>query len=266
MAEPPLLGVIGGTGLYELLDNAQEISLETPYGPTSDVIHVGSLEGCATAFLARHGRGHHLPPHLVPYRANLWALRHLGVRRVIAPAAGGSLQPSIRPGDIVVCDQVVDRTTGRQDTFSEAGAVIHVSMADPYCPGLRALASRSAEHLGIRAHRAGTVVVIQGPRFSTRAESRWFAENGWSVVNMTQYPEVALARELGLCYVNLSVITDRDAGIPGDPGAPAVDARTVLEVLRDGMDQARALVTHMAQRLPALPPCDCEDLALRARI
>lgn len=261
-----VLGVIGGSGLYELLDDAEEVVLDTPFGATSDVIHVGEMGGQPTAFIARHGRAHHLPPHLVPYRANLWALHHLGVRRVVAPAASGSLQPGIQPGDIVICDQFVDRTYGRPDTYSEAGSVIHVSMADPYCPALRHLAAGAAQQLGVRAHPGGTVVVIQGPRFSTRAESRWFAEAGWSVVNMTQYPEAALARELGLCYVNLSVVTDRDAGVPGDPGAPAVDARTVLAVLREGMNDARAMIAVMARGLTGLPQCDCQALAERARI
>jgi len=258
--------VIGGSGLYHLLDGAEEVVMHTPYGPTSDVIHVGELTGHPTAFLARHGREHQLPPHLVPYRANLWALREIGVRRVIAPAASGSLKPGVRPGDMVICDQFVDRTSGRADTFSEAGAVIHVSMAEPYCPALRSLATQAARLLRIRAHAEGTVVVIQGPRFSTRAESRWFADAGWSVVNMTQYPEVALARELGLCYLNLSVVTDHDAGIPGDPSAPAVDARTVLEVLREGMGDARRMIAEVARGLTGMGPCDCAALAERARI
>ncbi|HEV1997240.1 MAG TPA: S-methyl-5'-thioadenosine phosphorylase [Candidatus Dormibacteraeota bacterium] len=266
MLEPPALGVIGGSGLYSLLDNSEEVVVETPYGSTSDLLTVGDLGGCRTAFIPRHGRHHELPPHLVPYRANLWALEHVGVRRVIAPAASGSLQPGIRPGDIVICDQLVDRTAGRPDTFSEPGSVIHVSMADPYCGSMRRLAHVAAEMLDIRTHAQGTVAVIQGPRFSTRAESRWFASAGWSVVNMTQYPEAALARELGLCYLNLSVVTDMDAGDPDDPAAAAVDARTVLEVLSDGMGDAKRLMGAIAGRLADLAPCECSAIAARGRI
>lgn len=258
--------MIGRSGLYALLDNADEVVVDTPYGSTSDVVTVGDLGGCRTAFIPRHGRRHQLPPHLVPYRANLWALQKLGVQRVIAPAASGGLQASIHPGDIVICDQLVDRTSGRPDTYSEAGRVIHVSMADPYCGAMRVLARDAAGELGIRAHADGTVAVIQAPRFSTRAESRWFTDVGWSVVNMTQYPEAALARELGLCYLNLSVVTDRDAGVPGDPSSAAVDARTVLEVLRGGMGDARRLIEAIALRIGALATCECSAIAARGRI
>ncbi|MDQ6900099.1 MAG: S-methyl-5'-thioadenosine phosphorylase [Candidatus Dormibacteraeota bacterium] len=220
MADGPHVAVIGGSGLYRLLDDPEEVRLDTPYGNTSDVVSIGNLGGATVAFLPRHGRNHELAPHQVPYRANLWALKKLGVRRVIAPAASGSLQSEIFPGDIVICDQLVDRTSGRADTYSEPGCVIHASLADPYCEALRHLACAAARTLELRVHEEGTVVVIQGPRFSTRAESRWFAQAGWAVVNMTQYPEAALARELGLCYLNLSVVTDRDAGVTGDPDAP----------------------------------------------
>ncbi|MDQ6747500.1 MAG: S-methyl-5'-thioadenosine phosphorylase [Candidatus Dormibacteraeota bacterium] len=266
MLESPEVGVIGGSGLYQLLDDAGEMRIDTPYGPTSDAISVGLLGKRTVAFIPRHGRHHELPPHLVPYRANLWALKEIGVRRVIAPAASGSLQPGIEPGDIVVCDQFVDRTSGRPDTFSDRGKVIHASMAEPYCPAMRRLAREAAESLGIRVHGQGTVVVIQGPRFSTRAESRWFTSAGWSVVNMTQYPEAALARELGICYVNLSVVTDRDAGVEGDPATASVDAATVLTRLREGMGRARNLIAEVSERLDAASRCDCQALAVAARI
>ncbi|MGI8564078.1 MAG: S-methyl-5'-thioadenosine phosphorylase [Candidatus Dormibacter sp.] len=266
MAEAPQVAVIGGSGLYRLLDHADEIRLDTPYGKTSDAVSIGSLGGETVAFLPRHGRDHELAPHHVPYRANLWALKELGVRRVIAPAASGSLQPGILPGDIVICDQLVDRTSGRADTYSAPGCVIHASLADPYCEALRTLASTAACQLQIRVHGEGTVVVIQGPRFSTRAESRWFAQSGWAVVNMTQYPEVALARELGLCYLNLSVVTDRDAGVIGDPDAPPVTAQSVLEVLRQGMGQARQLISAIVEGLDSAGVCQCQALAAEARI
>ena len=260
------VAVIGGSGLYELIPGAVDIVIDTPYGTTSAPVSVGELNGRAVAFIPRHGRQHELPPHAVPYRANLWALKELGVSRVIAPSASGGLQPGIRPGDIVVCDQFVDRTSGRADTFSQPGSVLHATMAEPYCTALRQLACHSARALGIRAHEEGTVVVVQGPRFSTRAESRWFSNAGWSVVNMTQYPEVALARELGLCYLNLSVVTDMDAGAPGDPDARAVDARSVLQVLREGMATVRLLVAAITDGLHTAAPCDCRALGEAARI
>ena len=260
------VAVIGGSGLYELMPDAVDVVIDTPYGATSAPVSVGEMGGRVVAFIPRHGRRHELPPHAVPYRANIWALRQLGVSRVIAPSASGGLQRGLRPGDIVICDQFVDRTSGRADTFSKAGDVIHASMAEPYCAALRRLACESARELKITAHEQGTVVVVQGPRFSTRAESRWFSDAGWSVVNMTQYPEVALARELGLCYLNLSVVTDMDAGAPDDPGVPTVDARTVLEVLREGMAGVRLLVAAITDRLDSAAPCDCRALGEAARI
>ncbi|MGI8609573.1 MAG: S-methyl-5'-thioadenosine phosphorylase [Candidatus Dormibacteria bacterium] len=260
------VGVIGGSGLYTLMEGAVDVVMDTPYGPTSAPLSLGEIAGRGVAFIPRHGRGHEHPPQTVPYRANLWALRKLGVTRVIAPSASGSLQPGIRPGDIVICDQFVDRTSGRADTYSETGQVLHASMADPYCPVLRALGCEAARAHGIRAHDDGTVVVIQGPRFSSRAESQWFARAGWAVVNMTQYPEVALARELGLCYLNLSVVTDTDAGTPGDPTTPTVDARSVLDVLRDGMTGVRAMVETITESLESAEPCGCRALGESARI
>ncbi len=207
------IGVIGGSGFYELLEGAEEVSVETPYGPPSDVVTVGEIAGRSVAFIPRHGRRHQWPPHAINYRANIDALKQLGVVRVIGPTAAGSLQPHIRPGEFVVCDQIVDRTSGRRDTFFDGPQTVHVSAADPYCPQLRQVAWEVLEGLELPAHRSGTVVVIQGPRFSTRAESRWFRGAGWEVINMTQYPEAILAREAEMCYVNVSLITDYDVGV-----------------------------------------------------
>ena len=252
------VGVFGGSGFYSLLEGpVEQVSVQTPYGPPSDLVAVGRLGGARVAFLPRHGQGHRLPPHAINYRANLWAMAQLGVSRVIAPAAAGSLQPSVKPGEFVVCDQFVDRTYGRAQTFYDGPRVVHISTADPYCPELRRLAVEVGRELGVSLHEHGTVVVIQGPRFSTRAESRWFASQGWEVINMTQYPEVALARELGMCYVNLSLITDFDAGLEGQPGIPAVTVEEVLRVLHDNNDRVRRLIERLLPRIPADRACPC---------
>ena len=232
-------------------------SVETPFGAPSDTIALGRLGDTRVAFLPRHGQHHRLPPHAINYRANLWALAQLGVTRVIAPAAAGSLQPIIKPGEFVVCDQFVDRTYARPQTFFDGPRVVHISSADPYCPELRALTIQAAAALAIPVHERGTVVVIQGPRFSTRAESRWYSNQGWQVINMTQYPEVALARELGMCYVNISLITDYDAGVEGEPGIAPVTVEDVLRVLHDNNTRVRRLIEQLLPRISATRSCPC---------
>jgi len=196
------IGVFGGSGFYSLFDGpVEEVTINTPYGQPSDKITIGEIAGHRVAFLPRHGKQHQFAPHSIPYRANLWAMKELGVKRIIAPNAAGSLTRYIKPGDFVICDQFVDRTSGRADTFYNGPEVMHVSTADPYCPELRALAVHCTRELGIPAHEKGTMVVIQGPRFSTKAESRWYQQAGFEIIGMTQYPEAALAGELALCYV-----------------------------------------------------------------
>ncbi len=182
------IGVFGGSGFYSLLDHAEKIKVDTPYGPTSDLITIGEVEGKKVAFLPRHGEKHSLPPHKIPYRANLWAMKELGVERIIGPCAAGSLQPHVKIGDFVISDQIVNRTYRREDTFYDGPVVTHVSFADPYCPELRKIAIESAKKLNLPHHERGTVVVIEGPRFSTRAESKFYSSQGWEVINMTQYP------------------------------------------------------------------------------
>src|SRR6266508_663303 len=220
------LGVFGGSGFYSFLD------------------------GVTVAFLPRHGRRHQYPPHRINYRANLWAMKELGVTRVVGPCAAGSLQPEAAPGHFVVCDQVVDRTWGRADTFYDGPETTHISSADPYCPELRALAVKKAEEHAITAHDGGTMVVIQGPRFSTRAESRWFQQAGWTVINMTGYPEALLARELEICYVNVSLITDYDVGLEGMPGVAPVSNAEVVRVFEENNAKLRDLLFSL---LPAVP-------------
>ncbi|MBW3602756.1 MAG: MTAP family purine nucleoside phosphorylase, partial [Actinobacteria bacterium] len=190
------VGVFGGSGFYSLLDDADEVPVDTPYGPPSAPVVVGEVGGRRVGFMPRHGPRHELPPHVINYRANLWAMHELGATDVILPCAAGSLQRDVEPGQFVFCDQIVDRTSGRRDTFYDGPVTTHVSFAEPYDDEMRRVAINSARGLGIDLHERGTVVVVQGPRFSTKAESRWFASMGWEVINMTQYPESVLAREL----------------------------------------------------------------------
>src|SRR6476619_8238873 len=219
-----MLGVIGGSGFYTFLgSDARTVSLDTPYGAPSAPISVGPVGTHEVAFLPRHGVKHEFSPHTVPYRANMWALRALGVRRIFGPCAVGSLTTDLGPGALVVPDQLVDRTSGRDDTYFDSGG-IHVEFADPYCPELRAAATGLPDVVN-----GGTMVVIQGPRFSTRAESRWFANQGFSLVNMTGYPEAVLARELEICYAGIALVTDLDAGIETGAGVRAVDVFAEFE-------------------------------------
>jgi 5'-methylthioadenosine phosphorylase len=252
------VGVFGGSGFYRFLDDVEMVAVDTPYGPPSDRIAVGSVGGVGVAFLPRHGATHGLPPAAINYRANVWALKELGVTRVLAPTAAGSLQGRVRPGDFVVCDQFVDRTWGRADTYFAAGPrVAHVGAADPYCPVLRELAVSEGRAQGVTMHERGTVVVIQGPRFSTRAESRWFSSMGWEVVNMTQYPEAILARELELCYVNVSLITDYDVGLEGMPDVAPVSVAEVEKFFASNNERVRRLIVGLIPRIPAERSCPC---------
>ncbi|MCU0315790.1 MAG: S-methyl-5'-thioadenosine phosphorylase [Fimbriimonadaceae bacterium] len=242
------IGVFGGSGFYSLLDQVQEIKVDTPYGPPSDSIMLAEVKGRKVAFLPRHGRRHHLPPHKVPYRANVWAMHKLGVKAIISPCAVGSLQREINPGDFLVADQFVDRTHGRADTFYDGPIVSHVSPADMYDQTLRKLAIETIREHGITCHEAGTVVVINGPRFSTKAESVWFTQMGWHIINMTQYPEAYLCHELGMAVVNISLVTDHDCGVVAD--AEAVTAHSVLEVFMKNAENARKVVLSLIEKLP----------------
>jgi 5'-methylthioadenosine phosphorylase len=252
------IGVLGGSGFYRLLEDVDFVRVETPYGMPSDEVAVGRLGEHSVAFIPRHGREHTLPPAAINYRANLWALHSLGVRRVIAPTAVGSLQSHVKPGDLVICDQFIDRTSGRADTYFDKGPrVAHVSTAHPYCPILRDLATGIARERSLAVHEKGTVVVIQGPRFSTLAESRWFSSMGWDVVNMTQYPEVALARELEMCYLNISLITDYDAGLEGDPNVRPVSVEEVVSQFATNVARVRDLILDLIPRVPRARECPC---------
>lgn len=259
------IAVIGGTGFYHFLDDVTEVKVDTPFGAPSDLISLGSLAGRKVAFLPRHGRHHQFPPHMVNYRANIWALHELGVNRVIGPCAAGSLQPEARPGDLVICDQFVDRTTGRKDTFYDGPAVVHISSADPYCPEMRVVAIRAAKDLGVRYHPEGTMVIIQGPRFSSKAESRWFSSLGWKVINMTGYPEAILAKELGMCYLNVSLLTDYDAGLAGNVDVAAVTQDEVVRVFSEHNQILKDLIKKIIGALPNDRGCSCEENLRRAK-
>lgn len=248
------VGVIGGSGFYSLLSDAAQVSVPTPWGEPSEPPAIGMLGGRAVAFLPRHGRDHRFPPHRVPYRANLWALHAVGVRQVLAPSAVGALRPDLAPGTLVVPDQVVDRTWGRAHTFYDEVPPVHVAFADPYCPRGRAATLRAAYDREVRTADGGTLVVINGPRFSSRAESRWHAAQGWSIVGMTAMPEAALARELALCYTSLSLVTDADAGVEGAGG---VTHDEVLRVFADNVERLRALVADVVEALPRDGDCSC---------
>jgi 5'-methylthioadenosine phosphorylase len=244
------VGVFGGSGLYELLPEAEEIEVDSPFGEASASVSIATIGAARVAFLPRHGAGHRVPPHRVNYRANVDVMRRLGVRAIVSPFAAGSLQPTIHPGDLVVVDQFVDRTSGRADTFHDSfeNGPQHVSLADPYDPALRALTVEVARELGHTVHDGGTVVVVNGPRFSTRAESQWFRAAGWHLVNMTQYPEVALACEAGIPIAGLALVTDYDAGIEGRDHVP-VSQEAVFALFEANVAKVRDVLLAIVARI-----------------
>ncbi|MEZ0065192.1 5'-methylthioadenosine phosphorylase [Streptacidiphilus sp. MAP12-20] len=256
------IGIIGGTGLYALVDDLDEVVVDTPYGAPSDSLLVGEFAGRRVAFLPRHGRAHRIPPHAINYRANLWALRALGVRQVLGPCATGGLRPQFGPGTLLVPDQFVDRTSGRIQTYYDGltradgrvPEVVHVSAADPYCPRGRSVAVKGAHEAGWPPVDGGTLVVIEGPRFSTRAESRWYSSQGWSVVGMTGHPEAVLARELALCYTSLTLVTDLDAGV--ETGQGVTHAEVLAEFGRN-IDRLRGVLAQTVAALPTTEDRDC---------
>jgi 5'-methylthioadenosine phosphorylase len=266
MAPAAEIGVFGGSGFYEWLGSTETVNLDTPYGQPSGPIAIADLSGRRIAFLPRHGARHTIPPAEVNYRANLAAMHQLGVRRIIGPSAVGSLQPQHQPGDLVIADQFIDRTRGRNDTFYHGPEVVHVSAADPYCPQLRALAGQVATEQSLRFAAQGTVVVVNGPRFSTRAESRWYSRMGWDIIGMTQYPEVILARELEMCYLNLSLVTDYDAGLEGVPEIAAVQAHDVMRVLAENIARLRGLLSTLIPMIPETRGCPCSKALAGARL
>jgi len=252
------IGVFGGSGFYKFLDDIKEVSMDTPYGMPSDSLFIGKIGEHRVAFMPRHNRNHNILPHLINYRANVWAMKNAGCKRVISPCAAGSLQKHVKPGDFVICDQFVDWTDGRKSTFFEGPIVTHPSAAETYCPEMRELAISTAKDLGITVHETGTVVVINGPRFSTKSESKFFTNQGWEVINMTAFPEAYLVKEMDMCPLNISLITDYDAGLVGD--VPPVSHHEVIQVFNNNVANLKKLLFTMIEKLPAeRNNCDCSN-------
>ena len=274
MAKPSAeIGVFGGSGFYSFIEKTRtrEIAVETPFGKPAAPITLADIEGRSVAFLPRHGLAHEFPPHKIPYRANAWALRSLGVKRVFGPCAVGSLRGEVAPGDFVVCDQIADFTKGGRDaSFFDGDSrglglpkSDHLTFADPYCQEMRRAAVAACKKNGVRAEDGGTIVVIEGPRFSTRAESEFFQSRNWSVINLTQMPEVALCRELGMCYANISLVTDYDVGVTG--GKP-VTHQDVLRVFKENNERLKNVLIDAIAALPEKRSCGCEAASPKIKV
>ena len=254
---PIEIGLFGGSGNYDskAIENPIEVKVFTPFGAPSDHFIVGKTKGRTFAFLARHQRGHTIPPHVINYRANIWGMKSLGVKRIISPAACGSLQPDrVKLGEFVIADQIFDRTFGqRKDTFFEGGPIVHLPFGEPFCPELRQVAVDTAGKLGYKVHEKGTYVCINGPRFSTSAESMFYHRQGWEVIGMTAYPEAALAREAGICFVNISMPTDYDVH-----GEEHVTHESVMETMAKNIERVRKLTFAMIDKIPEEAGCTCQ--------
>jgi len=250
------IAVIGGTGVYdpEILGERREVKIYTPYGAPSDVITLGTYKGRSVAFVPRHGRGHQIPPFRINNRANIWALKQLGVRQIVASSAVGSLRDDYKPGDFVITDQFIDRTKNRPDTFYEGGKICHISLADPICPQLHDYFVDQAEKMGFTVHPKGTYVCIEGPRFSTRAESRLFRQWGCDIIGMTLYPEVVLAREMEMCYVSIGMVTDYDVW-----AEKPVSSDEVVETMRENSAKFKKLITRALPGMPRDRTCGCGE-------
>jgi len=260
------IAVIGGSGFYNLLNKPELIKVETPYGPPSAKLAVGKVGERKVVFLPRHGYDHELPPSQIPYKANLWAFKSLGVERIIAITACGSLQTKMKRGDFVVVDQFVDRTRHRDDTFFQGPLTTHISSAYPYCEQLSKIAYQTGRKLNIGIHQNGTLVIIEGPRFSTKAESEWFTKMDWDIINMTGYPEVTLAKELELCYCAIALVTDYDVGIVTKEKIKPVSMGEITKVFKENNQKAQKLVLEMIRKIPDERSCECGKVLEGARI
>lgn len=256
MTQSADVGIIGGTGVYDpgLFGDKREVKVHTPYGEPSDLVTMGEYSGVRVAFIPRHGRGHRIPPHMINSRANIWALKQLGVKRIIAPSAVGSLQEALRPGDIAIPDQFIDFTKKREYTFYDGGQVCHVSVADPFCPELRQVAIGRIRNLDFPLHDRATYICIEGPRFSTRAESKFYrdAMKG-EIIGMTLVPEVTLAREAEICYLSVATVTDYDVWAD-----KPVSSSEIIETLAKNVEKTKKLIADL---IPAIPQkrakCTC---------
>ena len=255
MNETAEIGIFGGTGIYDsgLLKESKEITIDTPYGKTSDSITIGEFNGRKVAFMPRHGKKHTIPPHLINYKANIWAFKELGVKRIIAPSAVGSLKEEFEPGNFALPTQFIDFTKSRKGTFSEDGRVIHISVADPFCPELQNIILDVANEQQVKIHNDATYVCIEGPRFSTKAESKFFKSTGADIIGMTLVPECQLAREAQICYASISTVTDYDVW-----AEKPVTAKEVMETLSKNVEITKKILTVLIDKIPETKSCSCE--------
>ncbi len=260
------IGVFGGSGFYSFFEKAETVKITTPFGAPSAPVTIAQVGGKKVAFLPRHGLKHQFPPHKVPYKANIYAFKKLGVKQIISPCAAGSLQAKIKPGDFVILDQFIDRTKGREDTFCNGPDVFHIGGATPYCPDLNKIAYAACKKIKIRVHKTGTVVVVPGPRFSTTAESMLYTSQGGEVINMTQYPEVVLAREMEICFLGIALITDYDVGLSVKGKVKPVDSKEVIKVFNQNLDKSRKLIMEIIKNIPEKRDCLCATALEEARI
>lgn len=257
------IGIFGGTGIYDsgLLTESKEITIDTPFGKTSDSITVGLFKGKKVAFMPRHGRKHTIPPHLINFRANIWAFKEIGIKRIIAPSAVGSLKPDLKPGDFVLPSQFIDFTKSRKYSFFEGEKVVHISVADPFCPELQDAISKAADRINLKIHKNCTYVCIEGPRFSTRAESKFYKEViGADIIGMTLVPECQLAREAQICYASISTVTDYDVWAD-----KPVTAKEVLETLSKNVETTKKILTLIPDLIPQKRNCSCEKALTEAQ-
>jgi len=248
------IGIFGGTGIYDsgLLENTQEIDMDTPYGKPSDTITVGTFKGRKIAFLPRHGKKHTIPPHMINFKANIWAFKELGITRIIAPSAVGSLKEELEPGHFALPTQFLDFTKSRESSFSNNGRVIHISVADPFCPELQASIIQVTDKEDLKIHKDCTYVCIEGPRFSTKAESKFYRSTGADIIGMTLVPECQLAREAQMCYASISTVTDYDVW-----AEKPVTAKEVLETLSKNVEITKKILTELIDKIPKTRDCSC---------
>jgi 5'-methylthioadenosine phosphorylase len=257
------IGIIGGTGLYDprLLTKAKEIKMRTPYGLPSDSITIGELKGRKVAFLPRHSKKHTIRPTDVNSRANIFAFKKLGVQRILAPSTVGSLREEFKPGDVVLIDQFIDRTTRREESFYTGKKVCHISVAEPMCPELRSTLTKAADNIDINVHEAGTYVCIEGPRFSTKAESRMYRSWGADVVGMTLVPECVLAREAEICYATIAAVTDYDVW-KEEP----VSVEKVVKTMKANVEKVKRLIAEAVGGIPTERKCECNSALCKALV
>ena len=255
MQETAGIGIFGGTGIYDsgLLKESKEITIETPYGKTSDSITIGEFNERKVAFMPRHGKKHTIPPHLINYKANIWAFKELGVKRIIAPSAVGSLKEEFEPGNFALPSQFIDFTKSRKGTFSEDGRVIHISVADPFCPELQNIILDVVNEQQVKIHKDATYVCIEGPRFSTKAESKFYKSTGADIIGMTLVPECQLAREAQICYASISTVTDYDVW-----AEKPVTAKEVMETLSKNVEITKKILTLLINKIPETKSCSCD--------